>query len=138
MEDVERTPFGRRLFQAREAAKLSQKAVERAIGIKQNTLSEAEIKGKRSGKVPELAALYRVNPIWLATGKGPREIAPANTAAEATKTPYLVKPKGKREQRMDSIMAAAEKIDTEALLILLDKAQDLAEKYPAVVPKTAS
>ena len=72
MDTIERTPFGRRLYEARETAGLSQKDVERAVGIGQSTLSEAEIQGKRSGKVAELAALYGVEALWLAEGKGPK------------------------------------------------------------------
>lgn len=85
MEDIERTQFGRRLFIARTDAKYSQEDAAKAVGMKsQSTLSEAEISGKRSGFTTQLAALYKVNSIWLATGKGSKEInqgsAPSNVA----------------------------------------------------------
>lgn len=75
MEDIERTPFGRRLFSARVDAGFSQEAAAKAVGMKsQGTLSEAEISGKRSGFTPQLAKLYNVNADWLATGKGSKDI----------------------------------------------------------------
>lgn len=74
MEDIERTPFGRRLFIARTEAGLSQEEAAKAVGMKsQSTLSEAEISGKRSGFTSQLATLYKVNPTWLATGRGSKE-----------------------------------------------------------------
>lgn len=74
MEDIERTPFGRRLFAARSDAGLSQEEVVKSVGMSQSTLSEAEISGKRSGFTSQLAALYKVHPTWLATGKGRKEV----------------------------------------------------------------
>lgn len=70
MNDSEKTPFGRRLTKAREAAGYKQDEAARLVGMSQGTLGEAESQGKWSGYTPQLAALYRVDPIWLATGKG--------------------------------------------------------------------
>lgn len=71
MDNEERTPFGRRLFEARTATAHTQESAARSVGMKsQSTLAEAEISGKRSGFTPQLAALYGVSPQWLATGKG--------------------------------------------------------------------
>lgn len=73
MEDIERTPFGRRLFEAR-GDKFSQEDAAKAVGMSQSTLSEAEISGKRSGFTSQLAVLYKVNSTWLATGNGNKEL----------------------------------------------------------------
>lgn len=70
MDINERTPFGQRLVLARENAGISQENAARTVGMSQGTLSEAEVAGKRSGYTSQLAALYQVNPVWLATGKG--------------------------------------------------------------------
>lgn len=69
MENEERTPFGRRLFESREAANLTQQQAADAVGMAQGTLAEAEISGKRSGYTSQLAAVYGVDPNWLATGQ---------------------------------------------------------------------
>lgn len=74
MEDIERTPFGRRLFEARTEARngkgYTQAEAAGKVGMMQSTLSEAEISGKRSGFTSQLASLYGVSATWLATGKG--------------------------------------------------------------------
>lgn len=75
--DRERTPFGLRLLEARKAAGLSQKAVEAAIGIPQSTLAELESAASSSGYTAQLAALYGVDAVTLATG----EPAPARGVA---------------------------------------------------------
>ncbi|MBL8506023.1 MAG: helix-turn-helix transcriptional regulator [Methylobacillus glycogenes] len=54
---------------------MSQEQAAKQAGMAQGTLSEAEVSGKRSGYTPQLAALYKVNPIWLATGKGDKKTA---------------------------------------------------------------
>jgi len=74
MEKEERTPFGRRLLDARESAGYTQEDAAKAVGMRsQSTLAEAEISGKRSGFTPQLAALYGVSASWLATGKGAKQ-----------------------------------------------------------------
>lgn len=70
MDTEERTPFGRRLFEARTAVHYTQENAAKAVGMSQGTLAEAEISGKRSGFTAQLAALYGVSPQWLATGRG--------------------------------------------------------------------
>jgi len=65
----ERTEFGQRLLAARQAAGLSQKAVQAAIGIPQSTLAELESTALSSGYTAQLAALYSVDPHMLATGE---------------------------------------------------------------------
>jgi len=67
-----RTPFGVRLRKARKDKGLTQKQVERLIGIAQSNLAELEVKGTGSGFTVALAVLYGVNPVWLALGKGPQ------------------------------------------------------------------
>lgn len=66
----ERTPFGLRMFRARERAKLTQMDVKDALGISQGTLSELERTAASSGKVVEFAKLYGVDAVWLSTGDG--------------------------------------------------------------------
>lgn len=65
----ERTPFGQRLFEAREGAGLKQKEVQKAIGISQSTLSGLERVADSSGFTPQLADLYGADAKYLATGK---------------------------------------------------------------------
>lgn len=79
MKNLDRTPFGARMFQARKDAKLTQMAVTKAMNISQSTLSEAENKAHSSGLVAQFAELYKVSPLWLATGDGPKR-APASQA----------------------------------------------------------
>lgn len=86
MTPDERTPFGKRLFEAREKAGLTQEVAAKRAGMSQGTLAEAEISGKRSGYTPQLAAIYSVDPVWLATGKGKAKSAGSVTVMEQTKT----------------------------------------------------
>ena len=65
-----RTPFGRRLFEARKKAKLTQQQVREKIGISQGTLSELETDAHGSSYTPALAELYGVSALYLAEGKG--------------------------------------------------------------------
>jgi DNA-binding XRE family transcriptional regulator len=73
--EIGRTPFEKRMFEAREEAGYTQKQVEELVGIKQSTLSELETTGKRSGYTAQLANLYGYNPIFLATGKGDKKLS---------------------------------------------------------------
>ncbi len=68
--DRERTPFGARMFESRKRAQLTQEQVRAAIGIGQSTLVDIEYKATSSGWTPQLAALYEVDALWLATGVG--------------------------------------------------------------------
>lgn len=64
-----RSEFGKRLFEARKLAGLTQqKAADGIMG--QSTLAELERTGQGSAHTAELAKRYNVNPHWLATGKG--------------------------------------------------------------------
>lgn len=64
------TPFGSRMRAARKHAGLTQVQVCERLKIRQSTLSELETKASSSGYTPQLAALYGVHPVWLATGEG--------------------------------------------------------------------
>lgn len=75
----ERSPFGLRMFQARERAGLTQMDVRERLGISQGTLSELEGTAGSSGKTVEFAQLYDVDATWLATGRG---IAPPGLSGE--------------------------------------------------------
>lgn len=71
-----------RLKQARNYAGLTQKEIESRIkGLKQSSYSELERgESKSSTKLIELATLFRVDPVWLATGNG--EMLNKPTASE--------------------------------------------------------
>lgn len=76
MSGKERTPFGKRLFDARTAAGLKQKEVSAKVGMAQGTLAEAEWIRDGSTYTAQLAALYEVRPEWLAKGTEPmREVS---------------------------------------------------------------
>jgi DNA-binding XRE family transcriptional regulator len=72
--DVEkdRTPFARRMRQARVDAGLTQVVAAQKAGISQSTLAEIETDAHSSKYTPVLAALYRADPHYLATGKAAR------------------------------------------------------------------
>lgn len=90
---TERTPFGARMFESRKKSGLSQEVVCKRIGCAQATLSELERLYESSGLTPQFADLYKVNPKWLATGKGDRTAiskhtetkGPSNDSAALTK-----------------------------------------------------
>lgn len=71
-----------RLKQARNYAGLTQKEIESRIkGLKQSSYSELERgESKSSTKLIELATLFQVDPVWLATGNG--EMLNKPTASE--------------------------------------------------------
>lgn len=66
----ERTPFGKRMLEAREHAHLTQKEVQKLMGVSQSTLSGLEGPDASSSRTVEFARLYGCDPIWLATGEG--------------------------------------------------------------------
>jgi DNA-binding XRE family transcriptional regulator len=70
-QDVEkdRTPFARRMRQARVEAGLTQVVTAQKAGISQSTLSEIETDAHSSKYTPVLASLYRADPHYLATGR---------------------------------------------------------------------
>lgn len=68
--------FGERLKNARRRMQLSQKEVSSRIGMSQPLLSELENDEYTSSSFTlQLANLYCVNPLWLADGKGIRELS---------------------------------------------------------------
>ncbi|WP_321874475.1 helix-turn-helix domain-containing protein [Burkholderia ubonensis] len=66
-----RTPFGERLFFARRRKGMTQREVAMHVGISASNLAELESTGVGSAFTVALAMLYKVNPVWLAYGKGP-------------------------------------------------------------------
>jgi transcriptional regulator with XRE-family HTH domain len=89
MKNEKSTPFGERLIWARKRLKLTQKVAAGKVGMSQGTLAELERDGQGSSYTPALAALYEVNSVWLATGKGDRFKAPEPLTRTATPTPGL-------------------------------------------------
>lgn len=65
-----RTEFGRRLFDAREQAGMTQREAAAQLGISQGTLSEAETFAEGSSYVVHMARLFNCDPYWLAMGEG--------------------------------------------------------------------
>lgn len=82
-KNKKRSPFGQRLFDAREARGLSQKEAAESLGLAPSTLSQAEVTGIGSEKVVHMARLYRVDPWWLAEGEGSPYSPATNFSAEA-------------------------------------------------------
>lgn len=61
--------------EARKAAGLTQMEVSTALSVSQGTLSELEKTASGTTRLVDFATLYRVEPRWLATGEGPREVS---------------------------------------------------------------
>jgi transcriptional regulator with XRE-family HTH domain len=78
----DRTPFGQRMFEARERAGLTQVQVRDRLTVSQGTLSELEHFAHSTRRLVDFAALYGVDPTWLATGRGRRDAAPPPEAGE--------------------------------------------------------
>jgi transcriptional regulator with XRE-family HTH domain len=78
----ERTPFGQRMFEARQMAGLTQMQVRERLKVSQGTLSELERTAHSTKRLVDFAALYGVDPSWLAIGQGRHDAAPAMSAAE--------------------------------------------------------
>lgn len=68
--EIERTPFGQRLFDARTQAGLKQIPAADQIGIGQSALAELEKKGHGSSYTTVMARVYGCDALWLATGEG--------------------------------------------------------------------
>lgn len=83
LSDRERTDFGRRLKDARLAAGMTQAYVCKRLGFSQGTLAELESTSLSSALTPQLANLYGVSALWLASGEGERLAAEPNDADEA-------------------------------------------------------
>lgn len=69
-EDLERTPFGERLYRAMTHARLSQPALAKAAGVSQGNVGELLWRGHGSMAVVRLARACGVRPEWLAEGEG--------------------------------------------------------------------
>lgn len=65
----ERTPFAKRMVEAREAAGLTQVKACEILGIRQSTLAEIETTANSSRLTAQLATVYGVDPHHLATGE---------------------------------------------------------------------
>lgn len=100
MARIARTDFGKRLVQARKNAKLTQDQLCEKTGIAQSTLSEAENSAVGSKFTAQLAEALGVNPLWLSTGHGPKEVGakadlfavPATTPIEDVQLDKSLKP----------------------------------------------
>lgn len=68
-----RSEFGSRLREARKERGLTQGEVAQVLGLSQGTVSQAEKEGDGSVHVAAYAQLLQVNPLWLATGEGPKK-----------------------------------------------------------------
>ena len=60
------TEFGMRLKEARKAAKMTQAALAKKVGIGQSTIAELEKTGNGSSHVPTMAAALNCSALWLA------------------------------------------------------------------------
>lgn len=70
MLTIMNTEFGMRLKEARKAAKMTQAALAKKVGIGQSTIAELEKTGNGSSHVPAMAAALNCSALWLATGQG--------------------------------------------------------------------
>ena len=71
---IVREPFGERMHQSRISANLTQKVVCQRLGCSQSNLSDLEKVSKGLSLVTHFARLYGVNPHWLATGEGDKNL----------------------------------------------------------------
>jgi phage repressor protein C with HTH and peptisase S24 domain len=82
VRERERTEFGRRLFEARTEAKLSQPALAGMVGMAQSTLAEAEYTAQGSSFTAQIAQATGVRAEWLASGALPKRAHTAEPAPE--------------------------------------------------------
>ena len=76
--------LGQRIKDARRAARMSQGALAKRVGMSQANLSELENDHYPSSTfVPRMAQELRVSSLWLADGRGPREVSAEVTAIHA-------------------------------------------------------
>ncbi len=72
-----RTPFGQRMYEARRDAGLTQVQAAKKAGVDQSTVSLAETTAFHSKHTGALAAVYKADAVYLATGKvSPGRLAP--------------------------------------------------------------
>lgn len=85
--------FGQRIRECRKDKRLSQEALASRAGMSQANLSELENdKYPSSTFTPQLASILGVRAVWLAEGRGPREIGAMNTVevvADARRVPII-------------------------------------------------
>lgn len=133
MDMEERTPFGRRLFEARTAAGMTQEDAAKDAGMSQSTLAEAEISGKRSGFTVQLAALYKVSAAWLATGKGDRDIDVQPSATEG-----ITKIQALERKTVQELLKISRLINDDGVNQLIGAAKMLLRSHPVAEAKRLS
>lgn len=66
--------IGARLREVRKLRKLTQAQLAKRAGMAQGTISDLENgRNQTSTELPVLGMILGINPLWLQTGKGPRE-----------------------------------------------------------------
>ena len=83
------TDFGKRLKEARKAAKLTQVQLAKAAGIGQSTLAELEKTGYGSARVANLAEACGVSVMWLSDGTGSMRPTTALTPSPSPGVPVV-------------------------------------------------
>src|SRR5690242_8782349 len=79
-----RTPYGRRAYAARKAAGLSQTQLAKNVGCQQTAIYKLETHAiDGSVFTAQIAHYCNVNPYWLATGKGERNLDKSSMSDEA-------------------------------------------------------
>jgi transcriptional regulator with XRE-family HTH domain len=110
-----RSEFGLRLREARKESGLTQGEVAQALGLSQGTVSQAEKEGDGSVHVAAYAKLLQVNPLWLATGEGPKK--PEAPVAHAVSLDAFTVPTFTREE-----LLSAKTLPAQFVFELLDDA----------------
>jgi len=124
MDKSGRTAFGVRLVAARKHAQLTQQKAAKAASMSQGTLAELEQEGQGSSYTTQLAAIYGVNVMWLATGKGTMLGGTSVSTIKAVETrpaPANVEAKPDIDESINllSIYAKLERIDREEALAFM-------------------
>jgi transcriptional regulator with XRE-family HTH domain len=71
--------LGNRLKEARKDARLTQKELASKVGMTQPTLSDLESgNSKGTTNILKIAAVLKVDPVWLDTGRGRKEVVTTN------------------------------------------------------------
>ena len=153
------TDYGKRLQLAMKNAGLNQKALIKATGMAQSSVSSAMNRGSGSADTPRLAMACGVSALWLANGEGEMlpqvvnrgsglnvALDPVDTAQAAIKE--VVDPmrslrvildevpaEYRREALLDAIQAMAAWITPDTALA--NRARLMAEEKPSDVPRTS-
>lgn len=109
--------IGTRIREARKLREMTQKELAAKIGIKQSTLSELET-GESAGTtyLARIAAVLRVNALWLEAGKGPRDSQSAADASQAGGTGFFdLRAETAEELRLLGIYRMASEREREAI-----------------------